>query len=114
MGRVVTSRAGRDRGHRYVVVGAVSSDMVLVVDGERRGVQRPKKKNVKHLAVHGVAPGVKAKLDQGQALRDEEIRGAIQAVLGDAGESAQPGRSDPTRTEEPESPSPRGQDLGHG
>jgi len=114
LGRVVTSRAGRDRGHRYVVVGAVGPDMVLVVDGERRGVDRPKKKNVKHLTVHGVAPAVKDKLDRGQALRDEEIRGAIETVLGDPVEGTQPGPGESARKEKPESAAPRGQNLSHG
>ena len=36
LGQVVTSRAGRDRGDRYVVVEILGDDMVLVVDGEKR------------------------------------------------------------------------------
>ncbi len=82
LGRVVTSRAGRDRGDRYVVIGTLGEDMVLVADGEKRGVDRPKKKNVKHLILHDVAPALAAKLAQGETLRDEEIRQALALAAG--------------------------------
>jgi len=82
VGRVVTSRAGRDRGDRYVVVGILGDDTVLVADGRRRGWDRPKKKNVKHLVVHDVAPAVATKLARGEALQDEEIRQALAASAG--------------------------------
>ncbi|MBI3975667.1 MAG: KOW domain-containing RNA-binding protein [Armatimonadetes bacterium] len=87
LGRVVTSRAGRDRGDRYVVVAALGVDMVLVSDGARRGMDRPKKKNVKHLIVHEVAPALAARLAQGETPRDEEIRLALAEAVGapDAG-----------------------------
>ncbi len=86
LGCVVTSKAGRDRGDRYVVVAALGNDMVLVADGEHRGVDRPKRKNVKHLVVHAPAPDLAARLTRGEALRDEEIREALAgAVAGPAG-----------------------------
>ena len=77
LGWVVTSKAGRDRGDRYVVVATLGADTVLVADGQRRGLARPKKKNVKHLILHDAAPGLAAKLAQGETPRDEEIRAAL-------------------------------------
>jgi hypothetical protein len=74
IGMVVTSRAGRDAGGRYVVVGASGDDMVLVADGRRRGTGRPKRKNVKHLVVHGPAGPIASRLRDGQAVTDEELR----------------------------------------
>jgi hypothetical protein len=62
VGMVVTSRAGRDAGDRYVVVAASGEDMVLVADGRKRGAERPKRKNVKHLVVHGPAAGISGKM----------------------------------------------------
>ena len=82
VGRVVTSKAGRDRGDRYIVIGTLGNDTVLVADGERRGWGRPKKKNVKHLVVHDAAPTVAAKLARGETLQDEEIRQALAAAAG--------------------------------
>lgn len=78
---VVTSRAGRDTGDRYVVVATSGSDMVLVADGRKRGTGRPKRKNVKHLEVHGAAAGVAERLRDGQPVTDEELRDALSAAM---------------------------------
>jgi methionyl aminopeptidase len=80
LGMVVTSRAGRDAGDRYVVIGAAGPDAVLVSDGRRRGTGRPKRKNVKHLVVHGPAGGLAGRLRAGLAATDEELREALNAT----------------------------------
>jgi hypothetical protein len=74
---VVTSRAGRDAGDRYVVVAAAGQDMVLVADGRRRGADRPKRKNVKHLVVHGPAGELSERLRNGQPVSDEQLRDVL-------------------------------------
>ena len=81
VGMVVTSRAGRDAGDRYVVLAASGADMVLVADGRRRGTERPKRKNVKHLVVHGPAEGIGERLRGGQPVTDEELRGALSVAV---------------------------------
>lgn len=78
---VVTSRAGRDAGDRYVVVAVAGDDMVLVADGGRRGAGRPKRKNVKHLVVHGPAQAIAGRLRDGQAVSDEELREALGVIM---------------------------------
>jgi hypothetical protein len=80
VGMLVTSRAGRDAGERYIVVGAAGEDMVLVADGQRRGTGRPKRKNVKHLVVHGPAGALAGRLRDGQPVTDEELRAALGAA----------------------------------
>jgi ribosomal protein L14E/L6E/L27E len=77
---VVTSRAGRDAGDHYIVVAVSGSDMVLVADGRRRGLDRPKRKNVKHLVVHGPAGSIAERLRAGQAITDQELRDALSAA----------------------------------
>ena len=47
-GEAVISLQGRDKG-KYYVVAEVRGDRVLVVDGEKRKLENPKIKNVKHL-----------------------------------------------------------------
>lgn len=79
VGMVVSSRAGRDAGDRYVVIGAAGDDTVLVADGRRRGTDRPKRKNVKHLDVHGPAGPLAARLRDGGTVTDEELREALAA-----------------------------------
>ncbi len=48
-GDVVLSRAGRDRGRAFVVVGVLDSEYVMTADGRLRTLDRPKKKKRKHL-----------------------------------------------------------------
>jgi ribosomal protein L14E/L6E/L27E len=52
-GTVVTSVRGRDRGRSYVVTKDLGERYVLVADGRVRTLERPKKKNVRHLVRHG-------------------------------------------------------------
>ncbi len=48
VGRVVCSAAGRDRGS-FMVIVAEDREFLLVCDGKQRPVERPKRKNPKHL-----------------------------------------------------------------
>ena len=47
-GEIVKSLAGRDKGYLLCVVG-YDEEFVLVCDGKERRLERPKKKNPKHL-----------------------------------------------------------------
>ena len=49
-GRVVISKAGRDKGRALVIVG-VSGGRALVCDGRERPLSRPKSKNPVHLCL---------------------------------------------------------------
>ncbi len=48
VGRIVCSKAGRDKGYFMVVVES-KEDYVFVCDGKERPLERPKRKNIKHL-----------------------------------------------------------------
>lgn len=48
LGNVVISKAGRDKGYFMAVVGE-EKGFPLVADGKERPLERPKKKNPKHL-----------------------------------------------------------------
>lgn len=48
-GRIVCSLSGRDKGHFMVVVKA-EQNVLYVCDGKERPLERPKRKNIKHLA----------------------------------------------------------------
>lgn len=47
-GMVVISKAGRDKGYFMAVIGEEKGSL-LVADGKERPLNRPKKKNPKHL-----------------------------------------------------------------
>lgn len=66
-GVVVKSMAGHDAGRFYVVVKA-EKDVAFIADGKRRKVEKPKRKNVKHLAC------TKCKLNEEEIHTDKQIR----------------------------------------
>lgn len=48
-GRVVISKAGRDKGRNFVVVGVCDEAHVYIADGKTHKLIAPKKKKLKHL-----------------------------------------------------------------
>jgi len=80
-GRVVVSRAGRDRG-RAMVVLAIQDQQdqahALVADGRLRMAAKPKKKKFMHLTAKPVCiDGIQEKLTKNIASLDAEIRAAL-------------------------------------
>ena len=52
LGQVVFSKRGRDRGTAYIVVGTFiesGKEFALLADGNRRMVEKPKKKKTMHI-----------------------------------------------------------------
>jgi len=73
IGQVVKSRAGRDKGKHYLVVG-LEGNWVLLANGRCRLLGKPKKKNPKHLQPYRfVIEEVKGRL-QGGNLSDAVLR----------------------------------------
>ena len=52
IGSVVISKAGRDRGRPFLVVGVVDDDFVMVANGALRKMDRQKKKRRKPVEDH--------------------------------------------------------------
>jgi ribosomal protein L14E/L6E/L27E len=52
VGQVVKSRAGRDKGNIFLVWSILDDVHVLIVDGDIRKLDNPKKKKIKHLTVY--------------------------------------------------------------
>ena len=50
IGRIVRSKSGHDKGKFYVVLQAAGS-FVYLIDGKLRPIDKPKRKNVKHISI---------------------------------------------------------------
>ncbi|GFN36909.1 KOW domain-containing RNA-binding protein [Tepidimicrobium xylanilyticum] len=75
IGQVVKSRAGRDKGRVFLVLEILDDKHVLVVDGDLRKLDKPKKKKVKHLTVYNtVLTELKDKLDNNIKINNAYIR----------------------------------------
>lgn len=76
--QLVRSTAGRDVQRYYLVLDVGSDGSALLVDGDRRRMENPKRKNLKHLAVMpAVAEGLVAKAGTGGKITNADLRSAI-------------------------------------
>lgn len=78
VGHFAKSKAGHDKGHLYIIVRE-EAEYVYVADGESKSVEKPKKKNKKHiqLAYNRTVQSIREMLLAEQHVRDEEIKRAI-------------------------------------
>lgn len=51
IGRLVYSKAGRDKGKPYIIVKVLDEEYVLLSDGSLRTLERPKKKKLMHVNI---------------------------------------------------------------
>lgn len=81
LGQVVYSKAGRDAGRKFVIVGIIDSAYVLIADGNLRKIEKPKKKKRKHLEMTDeVIKSIGSKLLNGQKVTNADIRKALAAM----------------------------------
>lgn len=76
-GQIVVSTAGRDSGSAYVVVGTVHPHSLLLSDGRTHRLERPKKKNIRHVEHQATDQLIAEKLHSGAAITNEELRQAL-------------------------------------
>ena len=75
IGSIVISKAGRDQGRRFLVVGEVDDDFVMVANGDLRKMDRLKKKRRRHLQPTGaVVQALRDRISQGKPVEDHELR----------------------------------------
>ncbi len=79
VGRLAYSKAGRDKGKIFVIVGILDDAHVLIADGELRKVSNPKKKKLKHLQIENRwVEGIEEWLTGDCGVADANIRKAVQ------------------------------------
>lgn len=81
LGQLVTSKAGRDKGRYFFVVGIVDEDYVLIADGDLRKISSPKKKKIKHLVFHDMADNeIFQKIKENRQITDAELRKCLESI----------------------------------
>lgn len=77
-GRMVQSKAGHDAGELYIIVGQENENVILA-DGVTRTLQKPKKKNKKHIEIVMSEPAMEITQDILEKKRsgDEAVRRKI-------------------------------------
>ncbi|NPV30143.1 MAG: RNA-binding protein [Firmicutes bacterium] len=81
VGQLVCSKRGRDRGKFFLVAEVIDDSFVYLVDGEKRRLENPKRKNIKHLEPFPVvAENLAALWKSGQQVGNHEVRRIIAAL----------------------------------
>ncbi len=81
VGEIVISKAGHDKGEHFVIVKS-DSEYVYLVDGVFRTVDRPKKKNKKHVQlVHFKDNNFIKKYANDEKITNEEIKKVIKLFI---------------------------------
>lgn len=75
IGQVVKSSAGRDSGKIFVIVDILDKNYVLLVDGDLRKLDNPKKKKIKHLRpTNKVLDEIKNKIEAKEKFNNAYVR----------------------------------------
>lgn len=86
VGQLVCSKRGRDRGKFFLVAEVVDDTFVYLVDGDKRRLENPKRKNIKHLRIFPlVAEDPAGRWEAGQQVGNTEIRKVIAVLLRQVG-----------------------------
>lgn len=81
VGRVVLSKQGHDKGGWFLVVKVQDEKHVLIADGATRKLEKPKKKQIKHLRPKPArCMEIAAALEDGKPLLDSDVRKALMAI----------------------------------
>ncbi len=75
LGSVVKAQAGRDSGEFFAVVG-LEEEYCFIADGKSRKLERPKRKNIKHLSF------TNSVIDLSE-ITDKKLRTALKQFSGD-------------------------------
>ncbi|HHU92625.1 MAG TPA: RNA-binding protein [Halanaerobiaceae bacterium] len=75
LGEIVISKAGRDAGKHYIIVGLEKENYVKIANGDTRRIENPKRKNVKHLYFTGdVIEELAIWLENKKRIRNEDLK----------------------------------------
>lgn len=81
VGQLVRSSAGRDKGKVYLIYDLLDEAFVRVIDGEKKKLTNPKRKNIKHLDIFPVKADIVAeKLIRGEPVTEKEISETIKTL----------------------------------
>lgn len=88
IGDLVISKQGRDKGVYYIVINKLSDNYYLLVNGDNRKFDNPKRKIKKHLdKTHKTIDNIKVKLNENAKIFDSEIYSSIKKYKEELGQA---------------------------
>lgn len=81
VGQFIRSKAGRDKDRIFIIIDKIDENYLLLVDGDLRKVESPKKKKIKHIVpIDLVSDDIKIKLLEGKKVTNLMIRREIEKL----------------------------------
>ena len=81
LGQVVISKAGRDKGRKFIILEILDDKYVYISDGSLRKAGKPKKKKLMHLKVTNyISDTLKEKIKTDKSIGDYEIRNYLKSL----------------------------------
>ena len=78
LGQVVYSKAGRDKGKKFIVIDIIDELYVMISDGDLRRIENAKRKKLKHLKItEEIVIPISEKLEKKVRVANSEIRKAL-------------------------------------
>lgn len=75
IGQVVENTSGRDAGRLFFVVKIIDDEYVLISDGKKRKLDKPKLKKVKHLKKYNIVNNnIKNMIESKESITDAFLR----------------------------------------
>lgn len=82
IGQIVCSKSGRDGGKFFIVYDIINKSFVQIVDGVLRKLEKPKKKNIKHLEFYQVIDeDIADKIKKGEKVTNDQVKAAIEKLV---------------------------------
>lgn len=79
LGKVVHSKAGRDKDKYFIIVSIIDEKYVYISDGDLRKIEKPKKKKIKHLVFTNiVAEDIRIDILSNEKISNSKIRKFLQ------------------------------------
>lgn len=79
LGKLAYSKAGRDKGKFFIIVGILDAKYVYISDGDMRKIEKPKKKKIKHIVIMNcAADNIKNMLLCNEKVSNSEIKVFLQ------------------------------------
>ena len=78
IGQVVRNTSGRDTGRLFFIVKVVDDEYVLISDGKKRKLEKPKLKKDKHLQKYDIINNaVKDMIESNESIKDAFLRAEL-------------------------------------
>ena len=81
IGQFVVSKAGRDKEKIFIVIDRIDENYLLLVDGDLRKIESPKKKKIRHINIlDQVSVEIENKLRESKKVTNLMIRKEIEKL----------------------------------